>query len=93
MSSQVFFEAVKELKEREIQASAAARNIKNLIVNNTLTDTLMTISAMTLICEKEDPEIFMRDGFILVKYGLSIKAYSSMLRMSSKESANWNDYL
>lgn len=43
-----------------MQASEAARNIRNLIVNNTLTDTLMTISAMTLICEKEDPDIFMR---------------------------------
>lgn len=78
----MFFEAVKELKE--IQASEAARNIKNLIVNNTLTDTLMTINAMTLILEKEDNEIFMRDGFILVKYGLSIKAYSSLIKINSK---------
>lgn len=91
VSSQVFFEAVKEL--REVQATAAAKNIKNLIVNNTLADTLMTISAMTLILEKEDAEIFMREGFIEVKYGLSIRAYSSLVRMASKESANWQDYL
>ncbi len=78
----MFFEAVKELKE--MQASVAAKNIKNLIVNNTLTDNLMTISAMTIICEKEDPEIFMRDAFILIKYGLSIRAYSSLIKITSK---------
>ena len=30
------------------------------MVNNTLADTLMTISAMTVITDKEDPEIFMK---------------------------------
>ena len=91
VSSQTFFAAVKEL--REIQATAAAKNIKNLIVNNTLADTLMTINAMTLILEKEDGEIFMRDGFVQIKYGLSIRAYSSLAKISSKESVNWQDYI
>ena len=49
----MFFEAVKKEYER-IQASEAAKNIKNLLVNNTLADTLMTISTMTLITGNED---------------------------------------
>jgi hypothetical protein len=44
----------------------------------------MTISAMTLICEKEDNDIFMRDGFIMVRYGSNVKAYSSMIKINSK---------
>lgn len=35
----------------------------------------------------------MRDGFILIKYGLSIRAYSSMLKMNNKQSVNWMDYI
>ena len=53
----------------------------------------MTISTMTLICEKEDPEIFMKEGFVMVRYGTQIKAYSSMLKIANKENAHWMDYL
>jgi hypothetical protein len=63
------------------------------MVNNALADTLMTISTMTLICDKEDPDIFMREGFIMVRYGVAIKAFSSMLKITSKENAHWMDYL
>lgn len=35
----------------------------------------------------------MREGFILVKYGSSIKAYSSLVKMSTKDSVNWTDYI
>ena len=75
----MFFEAVKKERQR-IEASEASKNIKNLMVNNTLADTLMTISTMTLIPEKEDPEIFMREGFIMVRYGVNVKAFSTVLK-------------
>lgn len=52
VSSKVFFEAVKQEKDKQIQASEAAKNIRYLMVNNTLADTLMTINAMTLIMQK-----------------------------------------
>lgn len=53
VNSKEFFRTVKEEYEK-VQATEAAKNIKNLLVNNPLSDTLMTISTMTLICEKED---------------------------------------
>lgn len=51
------FEAVREEVEkarREMKVSAAGKNIKNLMVNNQLSNTLMTISSMHMIPETED---------------------------------------
>lgn len=53
----------------------------------------MTINEMTLLTDKEDNEIFMKEGFILVKYGIQLKAYSSMTKIITKESAHWTDYI
>lgn len=44
VSSNVLFETVKEEKLRQIQASQASKNIKHLMVTNSLTNTLMTIN-------------------------------------------------
>ena len=44
VTSKVLFDTVKEEKERQIKASAASRNIKNLIVKNALTNSLMTVN-------------------------------------------------
>ena len=35
----------------------------------------------------------MKDAFILIKYGIQIRAYSSMTKIINKESAHWADYL
>ena len=35
----------------------------------------------------------MKDAFLEVRYGVSSKAFSSMIKISSKENANWADYL
>ena len=40
--------------------TAAGKNIRNLIVNNQLSNYLMTINSMHVIPESEDPEIFNR---------------------------------
>jgi hypothetical protein len=93
VSSKVFFEAVKEQREQQVAATEAAKNIKTLMVSNSLADTFMTISSMTMLCEKEDPEIFMREGFLMVRYGPAVWAFSSLLRIASKENAHWADYL
>jgi hypothetical protein len=53
----------------------------------------MTISSTTLICEKEDNEIFMREGFVMVRYGLQLKAFTSLIKIASKDNANWTDYI
>ena len=63
------------------------------MVNNTLADTVMTINSATLITEKEDAEMFMKEAFLLVRYGVAIKAFSSVIKIASKENANWMDYL
>lgn len=44
VSSNVLFETVKEEQQRQIQASQASKNIKQLMVTNSLTNTLMTIN-------------------------------------------------
>lgn len=56
--STVLFEKVKqevERVEREHKVTAAGKNIRNLIVNNQLSNTLMTINSMHVIPETEDP--------------------------------------
>ena len=44
VTSKILFETVKEEKIRQHQVSSASKNIKNLMVNNSLTNTLMTIN-------------------------------------------------
>ena len=44
----------------------------------------MTINEMTLLTQKEDNDIFMKDAFILIKYGIQIRAYSSLTKINTK---------
>ena len=94
--SEVLIEKVKQeadRAERELKVSQASKNIKHLLVNNQLAGTLMTINSMHVMISKEDPTIFNKDCFMLVKYGQSIKTMSKIVRSTNKESVSFMDYL
>ena len=94
--SSVLFETVKEEVEkakREMKVTAAGKNIKNLIVNNQLSNLLMTISSMHMIPESEDTEIFNKECFIFIKYGPTIKVYTKLVKSTVKDSTSFMDYL
>ena len=90
------FEAVREEVEkarREMKVSAAGKNIKNLMVNNQLSNTLMTISSMHMIPEAEDADIFNKECFLMLKYGPTIRVFTKMLKSTVKDSTSFMDYL
>lgn len=93
--SSVLVEKVKEEAERveKQKISQASKNIKNLMVNNQLGGTLMTINSMHVIPSKEDTEIFNKDCLIVIKYGAAIKVYTKVLKSTNKESVSFLDYL
>ena len=63
------------------------------MVNNSLTNSLMTVNYLEIKPEKEDSEIFNRESFIMIRYGLQIKAFSKVIKIDSKDNIIWNDYL
>lgn len=63
------------------------------MVNNQLSSQLMTINSMHVMPTKEDPEIFNKDCFVLIKYGPLIKVFTKVLKSTNKESVSFMDYL